>query len=389
MADQGRKAARADLAAADVLMAVELRAVCRLAVVVVDHHQLLEADLLVELLDEPIDLVVAAHLHAGAPEVRRVEAVGHARQVDAASRHGLVDVDQLVEALADPVPATRAVLEHQEGGVIGRRHAVQDALDRLGDPCHPSLDPGPHVRADVHVDERGTVLRGNAKLVAEQLHRLLTEDRIRTGEVRQVGGVHREGAEAVLLHAGAERGELLREFRPSRPSGRIPGEDLESHRPDSSGAIGRLDQPRSGGEMRAEHAVQPPRRCLGGAARQLRTLRCHGERVPRAATRRSLRYASAASASRATAATAIVVHPAARSAAAAASNVAPLVQMSSTRIARGGTVTPARTAKTRSSVRRRSLRPSAWSAGTARVRSRSGTSAREHARDAAAAISAA
>ena len=59
----------------------------RLAVVVVDHHQLLEADLLVELLHESVNLIVALHLNASAPEVGGVEAVGNARQIDAASGH--------------------------------------------------------------------------------------------------------------------------------------------------------------------------------------------------------------------------------------------------------------------------------------------------------------
>ena len=86
----------------------------RLAVVVVDHHQLLEADLLVELLHESVNLIVALHLNASTPEMRGVEAVGNARHVDATGGHGFMDVDQLVEALADSIATAGAVLEHQE-----------------------------------------------------------------------------------------------------------------------------------------------------------------------------------------------------------------------------------------------------------------------------------
>ena len=86
----------------------------RLAVVVVDHHQLLEADLLVKLLHESVNLIVALHLNASTPEMRGVEAVGNARQIDAAGGHGFVDVNQLVEALADSIATAGAVLEHQE-----------------------------------------------------------------------------------------------------------------------------------------------------------------------------------------------------------------------------------------------------------------------------------
>ena len=117
----------------------------RLAVVVVDHHELLETDLLVELLHESINFVVALHLNAGAPEVCGVKAVGHARQVEAAGGHGFVDVDQLIEALADAVTTTSAVLEHQECRVVGERDAVQDALHRLGDASNTGLDACSHV----------------------------------------------------------------------------------------------------------------------------------------------------------------------------------------------------------------------------------------------------
>ena len=49
----------------------------RLAVVVVDHYQLLETDLFVELLDEAVHLVVTFHLNSSAPKMGGVEAVGN------------------------------------------------------------------------------------------------------------------------------------------------------------------------------------------------------------------------------------------------------------------------------------------------------------------------
>ena len=59
----------------------------RLTVVVVDHHELLKADLLVELLHESVYLDVALHLNASAPEMGGVEAVGNARKIKAAGGH--------------------------------------------------------------------------------------------------------------------------------------------------------------------------------------------------------------------------------------------------------------------------------------------------------------
>ena len=186
----------------------------------------------------------------------------------------------------------------------------------------------------MHVDERGAVFGRHAKLVTEQLHRLLTEDRVRPREVGQIGGVYGEWPEAVLLHAGTEGRELLGEFGAARPARGVAGEDLQPHRPNRCGAIGRLDEARPCGKVGAEHAVETPGRGGWRAALEFRTLGCHGERVPRHARDRSPPYAPAPSVSRATATTPMAVHPAACSAAAAASNVAPLVQMSSTKITR-------------------------------------------------------
>ena len=76
------------------------------------------------------------------------------------------------------------------------------------------------------VDERGTVFGRHAKLMAKQLHRLFTEDRIWPSKIGEIGGVYGEWPEAMLLHARAEGGELLGEFGAARPAGWVSGEDL-------------------------------------------------------------------------------------------------------------------------------------------------------------------
>ena len=72
MTDQRGESARANLAAANVLMSIQLRTVRRLAVVVVDHHELLEANLAIKLFNDAIKFIKIRHLNTSAPEVRRV-----------------------------------------------------------------------------------------------------------------------------------------------------------------------------------------------------------------------------------------------------------------------------------------------------------------------------
>ena len=277
MADQRRQPARADLPAADVLMSIELRTVRRLAVVEVDHHELLEADASIELVDDAIELVDIAHRHSRAPEVRRVEAVSDARHVDASFRRRFVDGDQLLDALPDSVAAAGRVLQHQQRVRRSFRHAVEDLVDRLRDARHAGVDAGAEMRADVHVDERRTVLRCNAQFVLQHRDALLADLRSRSREVGKVRGVDGERSEPVLLHPRAERGQLLRQFGTPRPTGGIAGEDLESHRADRRGAIRRLDQARTDGEVGAEHAIESPcGRCRCGT---LRRARCDHARI--------------------------------------------------------------------------------------------------------------
>ena len=176
--------------------------------------------------NESVDLHVTFHGNASTPEVCGVKAVGNAGEVNAAGRHRLVNVNQFVKVLTDSIATASTVFEYQQGRVVGNGDAVQDALHRFGNASDASLDPGPHVGADVDVDERGTVFGCHTKLVTQQLHCFLTEDRVRPSEVRQIGSVHGEWPEAMLLHAGAKGGQLLGELGAACPASGIAGEDL-------------------------------------------------------------------------------------------------------------------------------------------------------------------
>ncbi len=57
MTNQRGESTRANLAAANVLVSIQFGAVRRLAVVVMDHHELLESDLAIKLFNDAIKLI--------------------------------------------------------------------------------------------------------------------------------------------------------------------------------------------------------------------------------------------------------------------------------------------------------------------------------------------
>ena len=135
----------------------------------------------------------------------------------------------------------------------------------------------------MHIDKRCAVLGRHAKFVPEQLDGLFTEDGIWSGEIGEIGGMHGERAEAVLLHARAEGGELLREFGAPRPPGGVARKDLQPGRSHCCSPVGRLDEAATHREVRTKHAVEPPRRC-GWRAALLGGSLWHGAILPRRAT---------------------------------------------------------------------------------------------------------
>ena len=256
MTDKRRKAARANLSATNVLVTIELRSMNRLAVVVVDHHELLETDASIEVAHEPFDIFVVGERDTGAPKMRRVDAIADTVHIDATRSHSIVNLDQLLDALADAVAATRRVFEHQECALVVAGDRVQDLLDRLSDALDPHVDPRAAMRSDVHVDERGSVFGRHTKFMPQQLDRLRAERWVWPSKVCKVRRVHGEGAEAEFLHACTECWKLLRQLRASCPARRIAGEDLQPHRPNRRGAIGGLYESRPSRKVCAEHAVE-------------------------------------------------------------------------------------------------------------------------------------
>ena len=72
MTDQRGESTRANFTAANVLVSIQLGTVRRLAVVVMNHHELLKANLSIKLFNDAIKFIKVRHLNTSAPEVRRV-----------------------------------------------------------------------------------------------------------------------------------------------------------------------------------------------------------------------------------------------------------------------------------------------------------------------------
>jgi hypothetical protein len=72
MTDQRSESACANLTAANVLVSIQLGTVRCFTVVVVDHHELLKANLSIKLVNDALKLLKIRHLNASAPEVRGV-----------------------------------------------------------------------------------------------------------------------------------------------------------------------------------------------------------------------------------------------------------------------------------------------------------------------------
>ena len=123
-----------------------------------DEPQPLEADELVEAVDDSAHPFRTADVVARTPQVRGVEAEGEPRSV---AFHAIEDRRQLLDARTERAAAAGRVLEHQDraGRGLGehRRHVAP----------HPPQRVGPRVaevRPDVGVHERRPVLPRPAQL---------------------------------------------------------------------------------------------------------------------------------------------------------------------------------------------------------------------------------
>src|SRR5690606_36916897 len=103
----------ADLALADVLVAIAVRAERCLRVVEVDRAKSLGADRLVELLEPVVEHRAIGHVDAAHPPVARVEA--HAEARVAIGR--LDELRELVDVAPDRAALPRAVLKEQPRAV--------------------------------------------------------------------------------------------------------------------------------------------------------------------------------------------------------------------------------------------------------------------------------
>ena len=190
------EAARADLARAEVLVAIRPRPAVRARVVEVDQAQPPEADRAVELGHQPVDGGGIVHRVARAPEMGDVEAPREPLRGRRPRRRSTASIRASSSTLEPmPEPAARPVLEDQRDA--GRRHADvrEHPAQAVRQPPDARLEARAAMRPQVDVDDPGVPRRGDPQLVGQDRDGALEDVGIRPGEVDEVRGMDDEGSD--------------------------------------------------------------------------------------------------------------------------------------------------------------------------------------------------
>ena len=217
-----------------VVAAAELRA----RVVQVHQRQPVQADELVEAIQQIRGAPGCRDVVAGAPQVRRIQAEG---QPGAVGRFdALQDLRQILDLGADVVTAARRVLEHEHdaGWRLG-----QDGVDVVGNPADARIAPTATVRADVRVHVPRAEGRGALHLVQQARTALRGEWLGSAGEVDEVAGVDGDRRDVVGGQVGDEVRGTGRRLGASPPGGGVVAEDLQRRGTDLPRPPGGLHQP--------------------------------------------------------------------------------------------------------------------------------------------------
>ena len=268
-------------------MPVAIRPERRLRVVDVQRAQAVEADLLVDLVEQAVERRGIGDVVARRVQVARVEAEAE----PGVPPEPVDDHRQLVDRAADRSAGARGVLDQEPRPAVAR---VERGLERGRDAIERRAESRAEMGADVEGDavcvDRGRRLRRLQK----RLGALLVEVLPVAAEVDQVERVDEHGAHAHLVAARAAGGEHLGVVIGEAPGARALDEELNRVRADLDGAIDRpLDAASAVGPE--EHAVtllpcpsafawpraRPVRSTSGASARRSST---GSSRVTRAAS---------------------------------------------------------------------------------------------------------
>ena len=194
---------QADVALADVPVAVLVAAQRNLGVVEVEHHDAVEADLALDQIEEAVHAVERVDRIAGRPRVRGVQ-----------TDRQLRDDRSCAPARRVPRSCRRTAAPRRPSSPSpGRRRARYPPapLSSSATTCaNPSLRSRLPYEPEMRVDERHAGRGRELQIERQQAHRSGRDLRILAGEVDQVRGVDRRGGDA---RRRAARAELLQRRR--------------------------------------------------------------------------------------------------------------------------------------------------------------------------------
>ena len=262
MGEDVEEALVADVALADVLVAVHAAGQGALGVVGVDGHQPLQPYLAVELLHGRLQPLAGAHVVAGGEHVLGVQA-----DTDTLVPGRPHDAPQLGEARAHGVAHAGRVLQHQPG--VGGR-PLQHLQQRLDEAGEDLLQPYLLVAAQVEDDPLHAQAVAQLHVRHQRLHRLGHQGRVGAGQVDQVGAMDVVGPDALGLGAGAKGLHLLGTELASAPALGGGSKDLHRFGAHLQGAVNGLVHSAGGGDVGADPHVAPPLRPSGWRPRARR-----------------------------------------------------------------------------------------------------------------------
>ena len=249
----------ADLAGAEMLVAIDPRAELGLRVVEVDHDQPVEADPGVEVGQEGVDRRRVADIDPGRPGVRRRR--GRSRSGRRPLR--LADASAMAASSATSCRARSRSRREFSSTIIGRGIAAlasvpstsaSDQREAVGEPLRcPPCTPAAAMRADVDVDEARREPGRGPQVAGQDADRAREEVLLGTGQVDEVRGVDRDriGCRAPTSRS-RKAGPSAGRRRAAPPGGRVVGEHLERVGADLVRPVDRLDHAAAERQVGAE-----------------------------------------------------------------------------------------------------------------------------------------
>ncbi len=177
----------ADLAQADVLVTVQVTGVCAFAVVDVPDFEVLDAALLVELIERGFRRCFGRHVVARDVEVAGVEAERDAVGLGGALDDGLAQPGEVSEVATDVAARAGGAFEAADGfEALG---ALEEFLVRIGDAGHALVERPAHERPGVMNEEGDRELLAAFNFDGHEVNGLCKEFVLDAGEVDEIAGV--------------------------------------------------------------------------------------------------------------------------------------------------------------------------------------------------------